>query len=452
MISVLTGVQEQRGERHSRLYASRLSTIQSTHDLHRRAVTVAAIALAAAGACDATGDETATTARRCLTGGEAVADAPSGSECDWPQAGRSPRRTGYNDGESVLSPETVGGLVEAWAVPIEDESSVDSLARPVVWRGSVFATAGQELVSLDAETGAPRWGFTGQFDHFVNAPAVSAGHVHATNIDALMAFDAETGAELWRVPPAAFDYNVSAPLVSGFVTLVTAHRLADPDATNVHAIAATTGEQLWNNSVSGANVARRAAAADERFYMAMPSSEILAVRTFDGVEQWVHAFADGQVGSPAVSRGVVVMPWVQCCADLAQAIQAVDAETGAPAWTADLACTLPLDFSPVVDGTRVYVACDAPGGGVEIVALSLETGAVEMDVTVGDGTLSGELSGANGVLYVGATDGFLRALDASTGAELLAIELGAPMSQPAIANGRVLIGAGSTVHALALPD
>ena len=100
----------------------------------------------------------------------------------------------------------------------------------------------------------------------------------------------------------------------------------------------------------------------------------------------------------------------------------------------------------------MYVACDAPGGGVEVVALSLETGAVEMDVTVGDGTLSGELSGANGVLYVGATDGFLRALDASTGAELLAIELGAPMSQPAIANGRVLIGAGSTVHALALPD
>ena len=132
--------------------------------------------------------------------------------------------------------------------------------------------------------------------YFVNAPAVSAGHVHATNIDALMAFDAETGAELWRVPPPAFDYNVSAPLVSGFITLVTAHRLADPDATNVHAIAATTGEQLWNTSVGGANVARRAAAADERIYMAMPSSEILAVRTST-------ASSSGSTRSPTVRSG-----------------------------------------------------------------------------------------------------------------------------------------------------
>jgi len=56
------------------------------------------------------------------------------------------------------------------------------------------------------------------------------------------------------------------------------------------------------------------------------------------------------------------------------------------------------------------------------------------------------------VLYVGSTDGFLRALDASTGDQLLAIELGSPQSQPAIANGRVLVGAGSAVHALALPE
>jgi outer membrane protein assembly factor BamB len=82
----------------------------------------------------------------------------------------------------------------------------------------------------------------------------------------------------------------------------------------------------------------------------------------------------------------------------------------------------------------------------------VETGAVEMDVTIGEGALSGELAGANGVLYVGSTDGFLRALDASTGAERLAIELGTPMSQPAIANGRVLVGVGGAVHALALPD
>jgi outer membrane protein assembly factor BamB len=116
------------------------------------------------------------------------------------------------------------------------------------------------------------------------------------------------------------------------------------------------------------------------------------------------------------------------------------------------AAPLPLDFSPVIDGTRVYVACDAPGGGVEVIALGLATGTVEMDVTVGDGVLSGELAGANGVLFVGATDGFLRALDTWTGDELLAVELGSPLSQPAIASGRVFVGSGHAVHAFALPD
>ena len=57
-----------------------------------------------------------------------------------------------------------------------------------------------------------------------------------------------------------------------------------------------------------------------------------------------------------MSRGMVVMPWVQCCADLAQAIQAVDAESGEPVWTADLACTLPLDFSP----SSTERACTSP--------------------------------------------------------------------------------------------
>ena len=170
----------------------------------------------------------------------------------------------------------------------------------------------------------------------------------------------------------------------------------------MHAIAATTGEQLWNTSVSGANVARRAAAADGRIYMAMPSSEMLARRIVDGVEEWVHAFADGQVGEPggfARRGGDALGPVLR---GPGPGDPGGRRRERRPAWTADLACTLPLDFSPVIDGTRVYVACDAPGGGVEVVGLSLETGAVEMDVTVGDGTLSGELSGANGVLYVGA--------------------------------------------------
>jgi outer membrane protein assembly factor BamB len=448
--------------------ASGVSALQPTHHADRlpvpRAIggvaaswAVLAVA-AAAGACDAAGEDPASAERRCLPDGAAareVAVAPEdapGSECDWPQAGRSPRRTGYNDGESILSPETVGGLVEAWVAPIEDDPFPNDLARPVVWRGSVFVSAGRELVSLDSATGSQKWRFEGLIDSWLHAPAVGSGRVHATNVDAVLGLDADTGEELWRAPPPGMDYSVSAPVVSGDAVYVTANKIDEPRQAEVHAIEAATRLPLWRFTSIGEMAARRAAVADGRIYAANPSSELLALDIADGSLAWVHAFADGQVGSAAVSRGLVVVPWVHCCADLAQAIHAIDAESGDLVWTADLACDLPLDFSPVIDGTHVYAACDAPGGGVEVVGLSLQTGAVEMDVTVGSGALSGELSGANGVLYVGSTDGFLRALDASTGEELLAIELGSRQSQPAIASGRVFVGAGTAVHALALPD
>jgi outer membrane protein assembly factor BamB len=446
---------------------SAVRALQPTHDdrlhVHRSIGGVAAswavVAFAAAGACDVSGDEPASAERRCLPDGAAVprsaaalSDDPTSSECDWPQAGRSPRRTGYNDGESILSPATVGGLVEAWVTPIGDDRFPNDLARPVVWRGSVFVTAGRELVSLDPATGTQRWRFEGLIDSWLHAPAVGNGRVHATNIDALLGLDADTGEELWRAPPPAMDYAVSAPVVSGDAVYVTANKVADPRQAEVHATAAARREPLWRFTSIGQMAPRRAAVADGRIHAANPSSELLALDIADGAEQWVHAFADGQVGSAAVSRGLVVVPWEQCCADLAQAIHALDADSGELVWTADLDCKLPLDFSPVIDGTHVYAACDAPGGGVEVIGLSLATGAVEMDVTVGDGALSGELSGANGVLYVGSTDGFLRALDASTGEELVALEVGSPQSQPAIASGRVFVGAGTAVHALALPD
>ncbi|HKE20680.1 MAG TPA: PQQ-binding-like beta-propeller repeat protein, partial [Kofleriaceae bacterium] len=335
---------------------------------HVRAWHVSALALAAAaGACDATGDEAAATERRCLSVERAADEDGAGtSECDWPQAGRSPRRTGYNDGESILSPETVGGLVAAWVTPIGDDPAADDLARPVVWRGSVFVTAGRELVSLDAATGEERWRFAGPVDSFLHAPAVGSGRVHATNVDAVFGIDADTGAELWRAPPPAMDFSVGAPVVSGDAVYITADSIAQPRQAEVHAIAAATGEPLWRFASSGAIAERRAAVADGRIYAANPSSEVLALDTADGAEAWVHGFADGQVGSAAVSRGLVVVPWLVCCGDMAQAIQAVDAGTGAEVWRTDLACTLPLDFSPVIDGIHVYAACDAPGGGVEV--------------------------------------------------------------------------------------
>ena len=316
--------------------ASAVRPLQPTHHADRLpvprsmggvAASWAVIALAAAaGACDAAGEEPASAERRCLPDGAAVPegaaavpdDAPS-SECDWPQAGRSPRRTGYNDGESILSPETVGGLVEAWVTPIGDDPFPNDLARPVVWRGSVFVTAGRELVSLDAATGSQRWRFEGLIDSWLHAPAVGNGRVHATNIDALLGLDADTGEELWRAGPPGMDYSVSAPVVSGDAVYVTANKIADPRVAEVLAIEAATRLPIWRFAEIGELPARRAAVADGRIYAAHPGSELLGLDIADGSVAWAHTFADGQVGGAAVSRGLVVVPRGPCCEFLFEA-------------------------------------------------------------------------------------------------------------------------------------
>jgi outer membrane protein assembly factor BamB len=93
---------------------------------------------------------------------------------------------------------------------------------------------------------------------------------------------------------------------------------------------------------------------------------------------------------------------------------------------------------------------NASGSGIRVISVSLAAGAIEYAVTVGAGTLTGPLSGANVVLYVGSSDGHMYALAAADGHQLLARQLGAATSQSVIAHGRVFVGTPDQVLALGL--
>jgi outer membrane protein assembly factor BamB len=377
----------------------------------------------------------------------AITAAPAaGSSCDWPQAGRSPRRTNYNEGETVLSVATVPTLQLIWSASMSGGTASATPIQPVVWRDEVFATRKQELVSLDALTGALRWRFQPLVDVWVNVPAVGYGRVVATNVDALFGVDTDDGAELWRALPPAMDFGISAPLVAGELSYVTAHRIADPITTSVYGIRAADGARTWQYTVDGRGRARPAAASG-RIYAALPDGTLVALGAGDGALLFSRPVAAGSLGSAAVASGLVLVPWAS---SNQHKLLAFDAASGAPAWEATVDCDLPLEASAVVDGARAYVAGSASGGGVRVIALGLATGAIDYAVNVGGGTLTGPLSGANGVLYVGAGDGHIYALDASDGRQILARDVGAPTSQSVIANGRVFVGTPDQVLALGL--
>jgi outer membrane protein assembly factor BamB len=377
--------------------------------------------------------------------------APPGWEWGWPQAGRSPRRTGYNPGETQLTSSNVGRLREHWSanvVRMRIGSTVTPM-QPVVWRGEILlnthaAFDNPTFVSYDAVTGIERWRYEPLIDAFTGYAAVGYGRVHATNIDAFLAMGSRDGATLWRRPPPHMDYGVSDPLAHGTRVYLQAYRLADPLTTTLHAIESESGATIWDRTFLGSSRANPAIAYG-MVYTTMPSGVVLAFDPNDGRTSWMRTITGAALGSPLVLRGRVFV--VSESANL----YALDALNGQPRWNVALSGAAIEHHSPVCDGQSVYVATDARGTGVTVAAFDVQSGARRFEVTVGAGAPSGQLGGANGVLYFGSADGSLYALDARDGRILLERPFGeGHVSGPVVSNGRVFVATRSRLFALGL--
>jgi outer membrane protein assembly factor BamB len=131
-------------------------------------------------------------------------------------------------------------------------------------------------------------------------------------------------------------------------------------------------------------------------------------------------------------------------------LYALDAMNGQPRWNTALTGTPVLYHAPVVDGQSLYVATEALGG-VNVAGFDVPSGSRRFDVTIGMGGLSGQLGGANGVLYFGSADGSLYALDARDGKLLVERAFGeGPVSGPVVSNGRVFVATRTRLYALGL--
>lgn len=231
----------------------------------------------------------------------------------------------------------------------------------------------------------------------------------------------------------------------------------------VRALDLETGALLWSFQASGP-VDATAAVAGGRVFVGDRTGSYYALDASDGEVLWTVATGpaipfpwgheSGQVytSSPTVTDGTVLF------GGLDGALRAVDATTGRVRWSRDLGARIP--GSPATDGAVVVVG-DAAG---RVHALGLGDGAERWTFeTTGAGLSSADFGFdrttvqsspaiRDGRVYVGARDGFLYAVDLSTGTLVWRFDHDVSWvnTSPAVADGVVYAGSsdGAFVQAV----
>lgn len=275
---------------------------------------------------------------------------------------------------------------------------------------------------------------TGWVGLIFSSPAVANGILYVGSGDAdrvLRAINATDGTSLWNYTT---DYVVeSSPAVANDIVYV------GGDDGNLYAVNATTGAEIWvadtsierDNGIWGSPVV-----SNGRVFILPRNSIFRAFNATDGTSLWNYtsyrnASAVLSIGSPAISNGVVYIP-------IKRDLYALNESTGEKLWN----FTTPSDdmsTSPTVSAVEglVYV-----GSGNKLYALHIANGTQAWQYNFF--VLGGTPSIANGIIYRGADDGQLYALNASTGTEIWISTISNGMTEtdgaPAIDSGAVYIG------------
>ena len=356
---------------------------------------------------------------------------------NWSMFRRGSFHTGFNPFENQLSPQTVTGLEEDWVSPTGFEI-VDS--SPAVWNGSIFIGALDDYVySFDAETGARRWRTaTGSF--VISSPAVADGRVFVGSEDnRLYALDANSGDVLWT--RQADNVVDSSPVVDEGRVYFTSQ-----DG-YLYALVARTGALAWKTWI-GAFTVSSPAAAEGVVYVGSDNGHIWAIDAKTGAVLWKRSVAE--VRSSPIVLGERVFVTTR-----AAKLVAFNRTTGRRLF----AVTLPGEdgSSPAGFGNRLFVSVYTPASVHKLLALRADTGAVVWTTRIGPvnsfSAFSSSPAVANGVVYLGSSNGTLYAFNTTTGAVLWRAWTHAPIhSSPAVADGRVYVGSeNANVYSYALP-
>jgi outer membrane protein assembly factor BamB len=366
------------------------------------------------------------------------------SGADWSQYRSGPAHLGLNTQETVLSPSTVTGLRQAWA--ITPGSAGDLVTDPAVVDGAAYVgSTNGKVYALNAATGATVWTVTtgGQVR---SSPAVAGGVVYAGSADGrVYALNAATGAVLWSVTIGG--QVLDAPTVTdGVVYIGSSNR-------RVYALNAATGAVLWSVTIGG-QVLDAPTVTGGVVYVRGRDGNAYALDAATGATMWTASIGGAPMfgfppstSSPAVADGMVYV-----AGPYNGRLYALDAATGATVWTASAGYT--VGGTPAVAGGIVYALLGKGLGSADLRALNAATGAIVWAVPGTSISSPSSVSPvvANGVLYTGTVAGVLVARDPATGAVLWS-DGGAGgvnrngYSSLAVANGAVYAGRGAAVSA-----
>ncbi|MFB6172908.1 MAG: PQQ-binding-like beta-propeller repeat protein [Haloarculaceae archaeon] len=262
----------------------------------------------------------------------------------------------------------------------------------------------------------------------LDSPVVADGLVFAGTDDDLgnyygnlSAYDVATGEVVWL--KKGFE-----PLGTGAVADGVLYVIVNNDDTSnwLYALDTATGNVEWQASLSSypSNGANPTVAGDT-VYFGLNDKTVYALNASDGSERWTHVLPDDVYTTPTVVGDTAYV------GDDYGTLYALATADGRERWNVTVGG---YTSTAAVEGGTVYVADD------DLLAVDAATGTVDWNTTLPSGVDYSDPAVADGVVYVGTTDGTLRAVDAATGDYLWnATVSGGDLGPPVVANGAVYV-------------
>lgn len=301
-----------------------------------------------------------------------------------------------------------------------------------------------------------RWDRNLNLSEIPASPAVGYGRVYVLTLDGLFALDLTSGALVWS---NASYHGLSTPALFDGTLL-----FGGTDG-RLHAVYAANGTEAWNTTLAAHPLFSGVTASPKvlfdtvyvgTFNESGGPGAVYALWATNGTVQW-RARAPGSVSfsSAAIANGRVYVGVIgtyntttQITYDPPYGVLALDAATGAQRWF--VATNASVAASPLVHGSELILPVE--NGYVE--ALNATTGALLWNASVAAGVSSPALAGSAVVVGGGSygSDGRVTALSPSTGASLWSFAPNGPVqSSVASADGKAFFStntANGTLYAL----
>ena len=353
--------------------------------------------------------------------------SPSAGPDDWATFGFNAQQTrDYPASATGFGTSALSLKWQTLTAPVRELDSSTTVSHGIAYVGTVHGT----LYAMNAATGAVLWTFAAHGPIY-GSPNVVGGVLYFGTVDLpnegivgneVYALDATTGTQLWEdtLPNGGVWY---APTVdSGRVIVPMANK--EGQSGGVVAYSATTGLQLWNDNL--AEGVWSPASVD-------PTGTSLYLDT----------------GNPCLSVGTP-SPGDGCSGSVLD----IDPATGSIVWSyrvPDLSGDDDCGTAPAYDNGALFVGCK---NGIEY-SFNATTGAILWQFNTGltgDSGIFSSAAVANGVVYFGAGDAKIHALSETTGTQLWSYPTtGAVIGSPIVADGAVYAAsAGGTLYALDL--